>query len=64
MTRDEFYQRFPWIFRYPASPCCSECMYQSSYKLIDGCIHLVESHLEKCSRFAEHDGQVHVLESV
>ena len=53
MTRDEFYEKFPWVFSLPERPQCKECLGLSCYNGYDGWIHLEEHHLDWCSRHGE-----------
>ena len=60
MTRDEFYERFPWVFNLPERPQCSECWNVSFYEAKDGYVWLIESHREDCSRYGhEQDAQLY-----
>ncbi len=50
MTRDEFYEKFPWVFSLPERPQCNECLMTSLYVIRDGWMLLSESHTDDCSR--------------
>ena len=50
MTRDEFYEKFPWVFSMPEHPQCNECFSVSCYVVRDDWLLLSESHTESCSR--------------
>ena len=59
---ESFYIQFPWVFSYPPQPLCSECLYESFYQFVGDGLQLHETHADRCSRYAEHDGKVHVVE--
>lgn len=64
LQRDDFYNKFPWVFALPERPQCSECWMISSLGVTDGQLQLTEYHTTKCSRFKEHDHEVHVVDRV
>ena len=62
MARDQFFDRFPWVFNLPERPQCRECWAVSHWTIDeDGDLILKECHRPDCSRAAQYDGRVHVV---